>query len=255
LVKLFVGEIKKIGKEAGCSFVRVRPQLESNEISQKLFKSVGFVNAPMHLHAELTLQLSLDKTEEEILSNMRKNTRYEVKKAILQNIKIEKTTDSKSIKDFYNIQISVSKKKNFVPFSYKFLLEQFKVFAKNDRVLLITAKLGKDVLAQAFIIFYGNEAVYHYGVTTEAGRKYPGAYLIQWEAIKEAKKRGMRRYNSWGVAPETNKSHRFYSLSVFKRGFGGREFEYLRAQDLVLDRKRYIINYLIETIRKKLRGV
>lgn len=255
LTKTFLDTIKKIAREERCVYIRVRPQLLSDEFSKNLFKRLGFINAPIHLHAELTSQLNLDKTEKELLTSMRKTTRYEIKKAISQNLQIEKTTDEGKIKKFYDLQIKVSRKKNFVPFSYKFLLEQFKSFSKENQALLITAKMGKDVLAQAFVVFYGAEAVYHYGVTTEEGRKYPGAYIIQWEAIKEAKKREMQRYNFWGIAPEGNKHHRFYSLSVFKRGFGGQEVEYLHAQDLVIDKKRYIINYLIESIRRRLRGV
>jgi lipid II:glycine glycyltransferase (peptidoglycan interpeptide bridge formation enzyme) len=110
-------------------------------------------------------------------------------------------------------------------------------------------------LAQAFVIFYGKEAVYHYGASTDEGRHYPGAYLIQWEAIKEAKKRGMTRYNFWGVAPENNANHRFSGLSLFKRGFGGEDFEYLHAQDLIINYPRYLVNYLVEFLRKKFRNV
>ncbi|KKS63763.1 MAG: FemAB family protein, partial [Candidatus Daviesbacteria bacterium GW2011_GWA1_42_6] len=111
------------------------------------------------------------------------------------------------------------------------------------------------LLAQAFVIFYGQEAAYHYGAGTEEGRKYPGAYLIQWEAIKEAKKRGMTRYNFWGVAPSDKPSHRFAGVSLFKRGFGGSEFEYLHAQDLVINRSRYLINTAIENLRRHIRRV
>lgn len=255
LTKAFVVSIKKIAKENGCVYVRVRPQLLSNTFSKNLFKQLGFINAPIHLHAELTSQLELNKSEEELLLSMRKTTRHEIKKAISQGIRIEKTSNEDEIKRFYNLQINISKKKNFVPFSYKFLLEQFRAFAKDNQVLLISAKLGKNLLAQAFVIFYGSEAVYHYGATTLRGHRYPGAYIVQWEAIKEAKKRGMEKYNFWGVAPQDNKNHRFYSLSVFKRGFGGMEVEYLHAQDLVINWERYIINYLIEAVRKKTRGV
>jgi lipid II:glycine glycyltransferase (peptidoglycan interpeptide bridge formation enzyme) len=79
--------------------------------------------------------------------------------------------------------------------------------------------------------------------------------LIQWEAIKEAKKRGMTRYNFWGVAPENNPDHRFAGLSLFKRGFGGEDFEYLHAQDLIINKPRYLLNYLIESFRKIIRRV
>lgn len=255
VVNCFVEEIKKIAKSAHCVFVRVRPQLESSNFSEKLFRQNGFINAPIHLHAELTSQLDITKAEETLLSQMRKTTRYEIKKAIKEGIKITTSTDISKILEFYDLQIETSKRQKFVPFSFKYLQEQFRIFANNNKAFLFKAEANNKLLAEAFIIFYGREAVYHYGVSTLEGRRYPGAYLIQWEAIQEAKKRGMTRYNFWGVSPVNKTDHRFYGLSLFKRGFGGQDVEYLHAQDLVINYPRYLINYVIETIRKKVRGV
>ncbi len=255
LVAKFVEEIKKIAKESRCAFIRVRPQLESTDYSKKLFAKNSFRPAPMHLHAELTSRLDINKSEEELLAQMRKTTRHEIKKAISSNIQIKTTQDPGAIKGFYELQLETAKRQKFTPFSYKFLNEQFKVFAKEDKVILYDAKIDGKLLSQAFIIFYGQEAVYHYGASTEEGRKYPGAYLIQWEAIREAKKRGMSRYNFWGVAPVDDHDHRFYGISIFKRGFGGTDFNYLHAQDLVITLPRYGINYIIENIRRVARHV
>ena len=255
LVNCFVSEVKRIAKEKNCVFVRVRPQLESSDFSKNLFKQNGFINAPMHLHAELTSRLDITKPEEELLKNMRKTTRYEIKKAISQGIKITSSKDPITIKKFYELQIETAKRQKFVPFSYEFLYTQFKTFSRANHALLYEAWLEKTLLAQAFIIFYNQEAVYHYGVSTDEGRKYPGAYLIQWDAILEAKKRGMTRCNFWGVSPIDQPDHRFSGLSLFKRGFGGQDIEYLHAQDLIINYPKYIINYSIESIRKKLRSV
>ena len=65
----------------------------------------------------------------------------------------------------------------------------------------------------------------------------------------------MKRYNFWGVSPPENKNHRFYGISIFKRGFGGKDLEYLHAQDLVINYPKYVFNYVIENIRKKMRNV
>ncbi|OGE20250.1 hypothetical protein A3E45_05200 [Candidatus Daviesbacteria bacterium RIFCSPHIGHO2_12_FULL_43_11] len=254
-INAFVEEIHKIARANRCVFVRVRPQLESDEFSKSLFAKHGFTSAPIHLHAELTSQLDITKPEEELLANMRKATRYEIKKALSLGIKITETNSPDAVKSFFKLQISTSKRQKFVPFSYKFLYEQFKVFSQDKKALLYSAELEGKLLAQAFVIFYGQEAAYHYGAGTEEGRKYPGAYLIQWEAIKEAKKRGMTRYNFWGVAPSDKPSHRFAGVSLFKRGFGGSEFEYLHAQDLVINRSRYLINTAIENLRRHIRRV
>jgi lipid II:glycine glycyltransferase (peptidoglycan interpeptide bridge formation enzyme) len=255
VINVFANEIKQIAEENNCVFIRVRPQLKSDEFSKNIFKNLGFITAPMHLHAELTSQLDIIKTEEELIAQMRKATRYEIRKAIKENIKISVSKEEKEIKKFYDLQIVTAKRQKFVPFSYKFLYEQFRIFAKNGNALLYKAEFENILLAQAFVIFYGKEAVYHYGASTDEGRKHPGAYLIQWEAIREAKKRKMTRYNFWGVAPENDANHRFSGLSLFKRGFGGVDFEYLHAQDFIINYPKYLITYLIEQFRKKIRRV
>lgn len=254
VVHCFVEEIKKIANSNNCVFVRVRPQLKSSDFSKNLFKQNGFINAPMHLHAELTSQLDITMGEETLLSQMRKTTRYEIKKAIKEGVKITTSTDMSKILEFYDLQIETSKRQKFVPFSLIFLQEQFKVFANNGKALLFKAEVNNKLLAEAFIIFYGREAVYHYGASTLEERRYPGAYLIQWEAIQEAKRRGIERYNFWGVSPINKPDRRFYGLSLFKRGFGGEDVEYLHAQDLIINYPRYILNYAIESIRKKMRN-
>jgi lipid II:glycine glycyltransferase (peptidoglycan interpeptide bridge formation enzyme) len=255
LVDAFLEEVKIISKKNNCVFVRVRPQLKSDEFSRKTFKNLGFITAPMHLHAELTSQLDITKPEEQLLTQMRKTTRYEIKRAIRENVKITTSIEEKDIKKFYEIQMETARRQKFVPFSYKFLHEQFKIFAQSKNVLLYKAEFEKKLLSLAFIIFYNKEAVYHYGASTDEGRRYPGAYLIQWEGIKEAKKRGITKYNFWGVAPENNTNHRFSGLSLFKRGFGGEDFEYLHAQDLIINKPKYIINFIVESIRKTTRSL
>jgi len=107
----------------------------------------------MHLHAELTSQLNITKTEEELMTDMRKGTRYEIKKGIKEGIKISVSKEDKEIKRFYDIQIETAKRQKFVPFSYKFLFEQFKIFAKSENALLYNAEFENKLLAQAFVIF------------------------------------------------------------------------------------------------------
>ncbi|HLD26494.1 MAG TPA: peptidoglycan bridge formation glycyltransferase FemA/FemB family protein, partial [Patescibacteria group bacterium] len=208
----------------------------------------------MHLHAEHTLQLDITSSEKELLSHMRKSTRYEIKKAIKQGVRITTSREEKLVEELYSAQIFTAKHQRFTPFSYEYLSKQFSAFSEENHALIYKAEINKIPLAYAFIIFYGKEAVYHYGATTQEGKKYGGAYLIQWRAIQEAQSRGMKWYNFWGVSPDIP-SHRFYNLSVFKRGFGGKEIEYLPAHDYVIHYPSYAVNYAIEFIRKKLRNL
>ena len=78
--------------------------------------------------------------------------------------------------------------------------------------------------------------------------------MVQWEIIKEAKRRGCALYNFWGIAPEGAGDHPWAGLSLFKKGFGGFSEEYIRTQDFPVS-KKYWITYAIEHMRKWKRGV
>lgn len=254
LVQVAYNEIKRVGKLQNCVFARVRPQLLDDNFAQNIFKKNGFRPAQMHLHAELTSQLDITKDENQLLQNFRKNTRYELKQAKKRGIIITQTTDTDAIDAFYELQLETARRHGFVPYGKEYLKEQFKVFAEAGKALLYSAHTADgQLIAQAYVIFYNQEAAYHYGASTVLGRSEPGAYLIQWKAIREAKSRSMTRYNFWGVVKPEQTTHRFYGVSVFKRGFRGDDVAYLHAQDLVLNWPRYLPNLLLETYRKRTR--
>lgn len=254
--KLIFDDMELQAKKLKCTFVRVRPQLQNTPENAKTFQQLGFRKAPMYLSVEFAGVLNLENSEEEILKNMRQRLRRALRKAEKNQITIEKTSDPKAIHDFYQIELQTAKRHDFYAFSEDFLTKQFAAFAKNDEAVLYIAKLNGEILAENFMIFYGNEASYHYGVSSELGTKYSGAPLLHMEAMRDARKRGIKRYNFWGIVDENDTNHRFYGVSVFKRGFGVEELKYLEARDLVLDKISYYTKTLpIETLRRKVRHV
>lgn len=253
---LIFSDMRQQAKKLKCTFVRVRPQLQNTPENAKIFQQLGFRKAPMYLSVEFAGVLNLENSEEEILKNMRQRLRRALRKAEKNQITIEKTSDPKAIHDFYQIELQTAKRHDFYAFSEDFLTKQFAAFAKNDEAVLYIAKLNGEILAENFMIFYGNEASYHYGVSSELGTKYSGAPLLHMEAMRDARKRGIKRYNFWGIVDENDTKHRFYGVSVFKRGFGVEELKYLEARDLVLDKISYYTKTLpIETLRRKVRHV
>lgn len=244
--------LKQLAEQEGCQFIRVRPQeVETEELKAHVAK-LGFQESPMHLTADLTLQLDLTKSEDELLADMRKNTRYEVRRAEKLGIEIRESEDPAEIDEFYQHQLALAKKHSFVPFSLSFLKEQFQIFAKDHQVRLFHSYADGKLLASAFIIFYHQEAVYHYGISTPDNDRLPGSYACQWAAIRWAKAQGGLKYNFWGIAPQGHDTHRFAGVSLFKRGFGGQEVQYLPAHDLPVHFSYNVVRGF-EFLRKKLR--
>ncbi len=255
LRKAIFADIKEQAVANKCVFVRVRPQIEESDKSRKIFAELGLKSAPIYLSVEYAGILDLNKTEEEILAGAAQGLRRKIRKAQKNNIKVETSTDPADIHQFYEIELQTAARHGFVEFSESFLQKQFEAFAKYDEVKLYTAKLGDEILAQNFMIFYGNECSYHYGVSTELGTKYSGAPLLHMQAMRDARGRGIKRYNFWGITGLDETKHRFYGVSQFKRSFGVDELKYLHAHDMIIKPIPYRVTWLFEKIRAKIRHV
>lgn len=255
MVRAVFDDIRAQGEQLGCVFVRVRPQIEKTEKAFSLFKEMGLRRAPMYLSVEFAGILDLEKSEEEILAGASQRLRRSLRKAEKAGVTVDKSTDVADIKGFYKIQEETARRQGFVVFSEEYLTKQFDAFAKNGEAVLYTARHEGEILAQNFMIFYGAEASYHYGVSTEAGTRISGAPKLHIEAMRDARERGQKRYNFWGIVEEDETDHRFYGVSVFKRGFGVEELRYLPAHDLVLKPIAYRANLAVETIRRQKRHV
>ena len=255
LVKAVFEDICQQGKGAGCVFVRVRPQLELSDSSLKLMTDLGLKRAPMYLSVEFAGVLDLNKSEEEILAGASQGFRRKLRKATKNNIEITAETGDDAIREFCRLEKLHAERQKYVAFSSSFLTKQFEAFRKNDEVIIYTAKKDGETLAQNFMVFYGPEASYHYGVSSELGTRYSAAPLLHIEAMKEARRRGCIRYNLWGIVEPNETSHRFYGVSEFKRSFGCEELRYTPAHDMVLKPTKYKLTKLVETARKKRRHV
>lgn len=248
-------DIYEQGNKYGCVFVRVRPQAEWSEKMAKILKEQGLKKAPMYLSVEYAGILDLTKSKEEILTHASQGFRRKLRKAEKLDIEVSATDSDEAIRDFCKLEKLHSERQKYVAFSSDFLTKQFEAFRKGGEVLIYTARYEGEILAQNFMIFYGSEASYHYGVSSELGTKYSAAPLLHLAAMDEARKRGCTRYNLWGIVGKEETSHRFYGVSEFKRSFGCEEFRYTPAHDLILKPLPYKITEIIETARKKYRHV
>ena len=234
-------------------FLRFSPLMEDSSANQQLFKKLGFRDAPVHMmHPELLWLLDITKDEKKLLNDMRKNTRYGIRQAEKLGVKIISGNSLELLKEFYKIHEITSQRQHFVPYSWDYLQAQLETFAPNDQIKIYLAEYKGKIIAGAVIMFAGNEGVYHHGASLSEYNKIPASYAIQWAAIKEAKARGLKRYNFWGVIDNAPR-HPWAGLSFFKKGFGGEGKNILHCQDLPLTTK-YWFNWIVETIRRVKRG-
>lgn len=256
LIETLLSAIKDLAKKEKVSFLRIAPLWHNNIENQKIFSSFNFINSPFHASAyEATLKLKLNKTQEEIFSNFRKTTRYIIRK-LEQNkdIKIIQSNKVEDCKIHQDIIKKTANFKKFVPFPYSLTKTEFETFLEKNQSLLFFGLYKDKIIGSSLVVFWSNFAFYHQAGFDPDYNKLSIAYIMQWEIIKEAKRRNCSFYDFWGyVDPTKNPNHPWSGPSLFKMGFGGDIFEYVKTKDYPLSFK-YIPIYCFEKIRAKFRG-
>jgi len=256
ILKILLEELKKIAGEEKVDFIRISPILERSNENEEIFKNLGFRRASLHMHPEASWKLNLASSEEELLMQMRKTTRYLIRQA-QKNSDIEIFQSSKidDVETFNKLYQKVVQSQHFIPFSLEYLRNEFLAFGQDAQISLFFGKYRGEIVASAFVLFWSNIGFYHHAALSLKFHKIPIAYLLQWEAIKEAKKRGCDCYDFWGyVNPEENPKHPWAGPTLFKMGFGGKPYEYVKTQDFPLS-KKYWLTYFFEKLRRTKRGL
>jgi len=250
-------ELKRIAKKDGAIFIRLAPLIFRSRENEKLFHDLGFRLAPMHASAyEATWKLDINPSEEELLMNMRKTTRYLIRQAMKNpDIVVEKSEDLRDPKFYQKLNEEVAIRQRFVPFSAEYIKKEFEVFSGDKEALWLFGKYKGEIAAGALVIFWQGIGFYHQAASLGRFAKLSVPYLLQWEAIKEAKKRGCKLYDFWGyVDPKKKTGHPWAGPTLFKMGFGGKAYEYVRTCDFPLS-NRYWLTFIFEKIRKIKRGL
>ncbi|XOA43161.1 MAG: lipid II:glycine glycyltransferase FemX [Candidatus Nealsonbacteria bacterium] len=254
---LLLEELKKIAKTEKASFIRIAPLWERNIKNIEIFKELGFREAPIHIHPELTWELDLNISEEELLKKMRKTTRYLIKRAKKEKgIEIIRSKDIKDIEEFNKLYRATKKRHQFVPFSLNYLKNEFLSFLPDNEIFIFLGKYKNEIVSSGIFIFWQDIGFYHHGASSFKYPKIPVSYQLLSEAIKTAKERGCKKFNFWGIAPISDgvnspsfKKHPWAGLTLFKMGFGGGSKEYMKTQDFILS-KRYWMSFFIEKLRR-----
>lgn len=155
IIELVIVQLTNIAKEEGASFIRVSPIFLDTEENENVFIDLGFRDAPIHMHPEVTWELDLTPPEEKILMNMRKTTRYLIRQAEKNpDIQIAISDKIEDLKLFWPVYLETAKRHHFVVFSEKYLEAEFNSFIKDKEIIIFSGKYKDRVVSAAIFVFW-----------------------------------------------------------------------------------------------------
>jgi lipid II:glycine glycyltransferase (peptidoglycan interpeptide bridge formation enzyme) len=190
--------------------------------------------SPIDILPKNTFFLNLGKGEDEILGEMRFNTRYNIRRSINYGVKVNEY-GMDYLDDWYRLysDTAIRKKMTLHPKEYfaTLLKQQQNGTNNNVSVKLLMADFQGELLSSMFLVLSHKRGIYLFGASSSEKRHLMASYALQWDAIKRAKKFGCSEYDMFGCAPNLNKNHPLYGVHVYKKGFGGNLYHRMGCWD------------------------
>jgi len=112
-------------------------------------------------------------------------------------------------------------------------------------VKLFAAEYQNKIIAANIVIFHGERATYLHGASDYEYRNFMAPYLLHWEVIKYARDHGFTEYDLWGIDEK-----KWPGVTRFKRGFGGKEINYIGSYDYVFQPFWYAMYKVRQSLKK-----
>lgn len=231
--EFFLQNAQEIAREDGALFFKIDP------IQDLRFKIQGLRTRESNpIQPRKTAVLNLQKSEEELLLAMHEKTRYNIRLAErrgvqIRNDKVRMTNDESraaNYETFWCLLQETAKRDGFHTHEGKYYQKLLGIRSDNFSNELFFAEYQGKILTAALINFYkpSGTATYLHGASSREHREVMAPHLLHWEIIKDAKKRGIRHYDLWGIDPT-----KWPGVTRFKMGFGGEEIEYPNTFDII----------------------
>lgn len=239
-----ISVLKQYAKKQKYAFVRIEPL---HAISGKTTKT----RQPQH-----TLVLDLQKDESTLLENMHQKTRYNIRLAEKKGVEIK---EGKDVDVFWKLNKETTARDGFKSHGKDYYARMIDLPICHQ----LTAYYKGVPVASNLYLSFNRSTVYLHGASGSEHRNVMAPYLLQWTAIKFAKKFGMHTFDFWGIAPDSkkenaqtsngfswDKNHAWSGITKYKVGFGGSRVDYPNAVEINTHTFTYIIYRLGKLLRR-----
>lgn len=230
-----VAEISEHARQSGAALIRIEPRIPE-ELG---FKAEGFARSKSSVQPRCTRILQVLEDPEEQLKNLPKDTRYGVRRSGREGVVAGPSENvGKDLEDFLTLLEETAERQNFAtrPRDY---YRQF--MRKLPAQLIVARKEGEErLLAGAMILVFDDEAYYLYGASAADSDNLYASYLVQYEVMSAARRKGATRYDMWGPC-KPEKGDPLYGVYQFKKKFGGEEERYVGSHEKDLSPLRALI--------------
>jgi len=229
------------------------PYLPGQQLMQ-LLQGRGWTFSNDQVQFRNTVNIPLDKDENDILMSMSQSTRRKVRQAEKKGVTIRsgKVNDLPMLYDLYR---QTGERDDFLIRPYSYYGTLWQEFLEANLAHVLIAEYEDKAIAHVVLFHFGQKCWYFYGASSNEERNRMPNYALQWEAMKWAKQNGYSIYDMWGAPNIFDESDGMWGVFQFKRGFRGIVTRHIGAWDYAP--RQWLYRLYVEAVprvRQILRG-
>lgn len=242
---LVLDDLQRLAKKENAIFIKIdpevlqgsagpaspvdQPQQAGHSVSADL-AARGWRFSQDQIQYRNTVVLDLSGTEEDWLARMKQKTRYNLRLAEKKGVKVRRGSLA-DLTEVYRMYAETSVRDGFVIRSEGYYRHAWESFLKLGMAEILIAEVERRPVAGLILFFFGGKAWYLYGMSRDAHREKMPNYLLQWEAMRSAKRHGCLQYDLWGAPDTFDESDPMWGVFRFKEGLGGEVVQFIGAWD------------------------
>ena len=247
-------DLSNLAEKNQAIFIRIEPQDKEN--AKILTKKATFADLAIKKSKDLnpaeTWVIDLSGSDDDLKKRLPSRLLRYWRAMDKNGFKIETSKDPADIKHLLDLQKKLAKKKNINTLSESYLQTQL----KQDFATLYLVRKDDKVVAAGLVFDFKNTRYNLQGAQDEEYRKFHATGILTIQLILDAKEKGLKTFDCWGIAPENApKNHPWAGFTAFKKTFEGQEVDYCGDYDLILNTKKYRLYQAFRKVNRLIRKV
>ena len=211
-----MNQIERVARAHHLLVLSIQPPADEplymSPLQERHFEPSSFYVVP-----PTTVLVDLQKSEQDILGQMKQKTRYNIRLAARKGVVIREGTESDLSVFFQLTEITGSRSSDYTYFDLPYYQEAWRQFEPRGMLKLWLAYCGDEPVGSLIAIAFGQWSVYKWGASSNAHREKMPNNLLQWTAIQWSREKQCRYYDLGGISPGV--------ADALRRGENAREID------------------------------
>ncbi len=255
-----IQQLVKLARKEKAGWIRIEPESEEMlKYTKDVLEEIRprrtdyrIVKAPHDMQPKEIFVIDITKDAETLLSEMKPKTRYNIRLSQKHKVSVKAISNfqfpisNEYVEAFLKLTKEMASRHGITAHPEQYYRKMLETLP-TEMLKIYVAEFEGKIIAANLVLFYGKTATYLHGASGNEQRKVMAPFLLQWQAILDAKELGFEKYDFGGIKTmsnnqqSTDNKNTWEGITTFKLGFSPNTtpVQFPGSYDIVVNPRKY----------------